>query len=183
MGHVDGLLCEPAHESLHGHGRQDIAAELDVPASPGEAEGLDEVPLGDLVLADVEGRPAGEAGELGGDGEQLAADLVGERSLQQRGGPVFQAGGDGVGPPVPAAVFGVPAAGLIGGVSQFVQIKAADLRQAAVMGGAVGGGDEPAGDGGGARGEREARSGQEVAAVHTAPERSGDADGIGGPVT
>lgn len=93
-------------EGLHGHGRQDIAAELDVPARADEAEGLDEVPLGHLMLPDVEGRPAGQLGEFGADGEQLAAGLVGERAWQQRDSLLFQAGREGVRPPVPTLIFG-----------------------------------------------------------------------------
>nr|AHE40433.1 hypothetical protein pFRL6_346 [Streptomyces sp. F12] len=126
---------------MHGHGGQDVAAELNVTAGPGQAQGLDEVALGGVVLADVERGPAGQPGELRGDGEQLAAHRVGERAAQERGGAFGQAGGDGVGLPVPAAVLGVPAAGLVGGVPQLVEVGAADLLAAGVVGGLVGGGD------------------------------------------
>lgn len=61
LGHVHGLGREAAHEGLRGHGGQYVAAQLDVAARAGEAEGLDEVPLGGIVLADVEGRPARES--------------------------------------------------------------------------------------------------------------------------
>ncbi|MEU1023314.1 alpha/beta hydrolase, partial [Streptomyces sp. NPDC005904] len=182
LRHVDGLGGEAPHQGLHGHGGQHVATQLHVAAGAGEPKGLDEVALGDLVLADVEGGPARHAGQLGGDGEEFTAGPVGERPFEERGRPPVETVGEGVGPPVPAPEPGVPAAGVVGGLTQFVEVGPADLPAAAAFRGVVGGGDEPAGDGSGEGGGGEGRSGsgQEVAAVHGAPERSGDADGIDG---
>lgn len=60
LGHVDGFGGEAAHQGLHGHGGEYVAAELYVAAGAGEAQGLDEVPLGGFVLADIERRPSGK---------------------------------------------------------------------------------------------------------------------------
>ncbi|MEU1075248.1 MULTISPECIES: hypothetical protein [unclassified Streptomyces] len=182
LGHVDGLGGEAPHEGLHGHRGQHIAAELYVAAGAGQAEGLDEVTLGGVVLADIERGPPGEPRQLGGHGKQFAADVVGEGALQERGSAAFEAVGDGVRLPVPPAVLGVPAAGIVGGVPQFVQVGPADLARALMVGPFVGGADQPTGDGDGERGHGKAGAGliEQVAAVHGAPERSGDADGVGG---
>ncbi|MEV0938624.1 hypothetical protein ACIBMX_47080 [Streptomyces phaeochromogenes] len=169
LGHVHGLGREPAHQSLHGHGGQHIAAQLHVTDRAGEAEGLDEVPLGRLLVADVESCPPGEAGQLGRDREELTADLVREAALQQRGGTVVEAVGDGVGLPVPAAVFGVPAAGIASGLAQFVEVCAADLLASVAFGGLVGRGDEPSGDGDGEGGGGEAGPGLGIAGPDGSP--------------
>lgn len=180
LGHIDGLAGEAPQQCLHGHRGQHIAAKLDIAGSTGEAKGLDEVPLGGLVLTDVERRPSSQPGQLGGDGEQMTADIVGEGSPQQRGRALAQAGGDRTGLPVSAAIPGVPVPGLVGGLAELVEVGLADTLSAEVVGGLVGRGDQPAGHRGGEGGHGEAGSGEEVTAVHKAPEGSGGADGVGG---
>ncbi|MEU3910146.1 hypothetical protein [Streptomyces sp. NPDC029721] len=79
--------------------------------------------------------------------ENSSRPTASENEPRSSGGRAFgQAGSDGVGLPVPAAVLGVPAAGLFGGVPQLVEIGAAALLAAGVVSGLVGGGDQPAGD-------------------------------------
>jgi hypothetical protein len=82
--------------------------------------------LGVGVVAVVEGGPSGEAGELGGGGEELASDGVGVGAVQQRGSALFEADGELGGAPVTAAVAGVPLAGLFGGFEQFGDVGVGD---------------------------------------------------------
>src|SRR5262249_33021223 len=101
--------------ALQGHAGQYVAAEGEVGGGAGLSQGLDVVALGVGVVAVVEGGPSGQAGELGGGGEQCASDGVGVGAVQQWCGALFEADGELGGSRVAAAVAGVPLAGLFGG--------------------------------------------------------------------
>ncbi|MDX2760420.1 hypothetical protein [Streptomyces europaeiscabiei] len=60
LGHADGLADGAAQQRLHGHGGQDVAAELDITAGPRQAQSTDEVTPGSVMAADVERRPSGD---------------------------------------------------------------------------------------------------------------------------
>ena len=74
-----GCLSEPAEEGcLMAHGVEDAGAQQPVVPRLGEAECLDEIPLGQAVEAAVAGHPRGQQGGLGGCGEQRIADHAAE---------------------------------------------------------------------------------------------------------
>ncbi len=148
------------------------------------------------MLAGVEGHPPGQPGQLGGRAEQRPADRVAVRGQQQRRRLHPQALRHHRGTPVPAAVLGVPAARLLGGLAELGGVRVADPVGGGLAGGArhlaghraVRRGDQPAGDGRRVRGDREG-AGQAVAPPAAAgapaqvevdpPQVGGGADGLG----
>ncbi|WP_159047867.1 hypothetical protein [Streptomyces sp. WM6378] len=78
LGLSTALEAKPRIRGLHGHRGQRNAADLDVVVGAGQAEGLDEVPLGCIVLIDMEGRLARQARQLTSHTEEFTADFVRE---------------------------------------------------------------------------------------------------------
>jgi hypothetical protein len=145
--HVDGLVGVALQHALERHGAGDVGAHLDSAAGLGQAQGLDEVLLGDGVPAAVERGPGDDASEFGGGGEKLAAGLVAVAAAEERNGLPGEALGDCAGAPVTAAELGVPPTGLVGGLPEVGDLGKADAAPAALPGGGIRGTGEPVGDG------------------------------------
>ena len=185
LGEVDALVGEAAVGRLEGHRGQYVAPQGHVGGGAGEAQGLDVVALGGLLLARVEGHPAGEPGEFGGGPEEGPADLVGVRAEQQRRRVDPQALRHHGRTPVAAAVLGVPAARVLGGLAQLLYVAVADLqrcsgafpRAGVPCHRAVGRGYQPAGGGGRVRADGEG-SGQGLPDAAAAGPASGEIEPV-----
>ena len=108
-GEVGGLGDVAEEGGLVAHGGHDAAREPPVCGGLGQAQGLDEVALGQAVQAAVVGRPRGQQASFGDGGKQLAADVFGVPAREQPGGVAVQVvdqGPAGVGAAEPVVQLG-----------------------------------------------------------------------------
>lgn len=95
-GELDGFPSVAEVDGLAAHGEEHVRAVGPVPGGLGEAQRLDEVALGEAVGGDVVRGPAGEPGEVGGRGEEAAADGLAVRPAEHRFGLVFEVADEGL---------------------------------------------------------------------------------------
>ncbi|MDQ0578114.1 hypothetical protein [Streptomyces rishiriensis] len=121
-------------------------ADVEAASGFGHPQGLDEVALGEVVVAHVERAPSGDPGEFGGAGVELLTDDVGVVAVQEWDGVLAQDAGDRGGCAGASAEFRVRALGVSSGCPQVVQVVAADAAGTGVCGVRVGRDGKPPGD-------------------------------------